>query len=500
MTARAMWAVLTALLLLTGCKGRDAVRLEGTATYREHMSLPAGAVLEVDLVELGPASGEADRRVIASSVNENPGPVPIAFEIRYKKSVLDPSRAHGLDARIRLGERVLFETRTPVPVLTGKDVKSIEVLLTRSGPEGDMAALEAEVAAIDAKAASLRRVEGSYKEGNIAGSFVAYLDGDAPILIFEGRDLVALGSSSVGLHFRDGALLRYAEDTIRKSATNSGLDKGVSVSLKLYFDHSRYVGGTKTVDNVAEEPEEREITAAAAAATLALSRVSGKLARAPGTRNALILACSDGATFGTVPDPSGDSLRLERLGRDPLVLPRVQSATGTLYGDATRSLHLKGDNATWMSGDNPAVACKRAAAGTALRLAPGQFPAAALSERPSTAWEHKLLNMLPAIDACLAHGKLDLPRVTQATAMAGGVISVSLMSADGGRVSCTVSQDGSALRSYDTSASRAGEPTDLKTAIFTPAASAYPAAPCYVHERVISPDGTFLGWLSQSRC
>ena len=497
MTAARVFWFAAALVMLAGCHNKDEGRITGTATYRERIGLPAGVIFEADLIELGPT--EADRRVIASETQENAGPVPIRFAITYPRAALDPSRLHAVDARLRVGGRVLFETKTPAPVSVAEKPEPIEILLTRAGPAGDLAGLEAEVAAIDARSAMLRRVEGTFKEGDISGSFVGYLDGERPVLILEGRDLGQLGSSSIAYHFRDGTLLRYAEDTLRHAA-NDPTGERVSVSLKLYFDDNRYVGGTKLVDNVNDEPDQHEITEAGRRATLALSRLGGALAKRPAGTNVMTLACPDGATFRVISDPSAGNVRIERLGRDPVLLPRLKSASGTLYGDSMRSLFSSGDKFVWTAGDTPAVTCKRAPSDAALSLAPGQFPIADPEQSPAGAWERKLLQLMPAINTCLAHGALDLPRVTGAAPVAGGQVSVSLMSVSGGRVACVATVDGAKITSYVTSSSRAGEPADQKLAIFTPASSAYPESACYVHQRVMNADGQFLGWLSDSRC
>jgi heat shock protein HslJ len=63
--------------------------IRGTATYRERMALPPGAVLEATLEDVSKADAAAE--VIGRGQVENPGNPPIRFEIPY-----DPSRIPAL--------------------------------------------------------------------------------------------------------------------------------------------------------------------------------------------------------------------------------------------------------------------------------------------------------------------------------------------------------------------------------------------------------------------
>ena len=79
-----MRAALASLLTLIAQQA-GAQTITGTATYRERMALPPGAVLEATLEDVSKADAPAD--TIARQRITSPGNPPIAFTIAY-----DPAR------------------------------------------------------------------------------------------------------------------------------------------------------------------------------------------------------------------------------------------------------------------------------------------------------------------------------------------------------------------------------------------------------------------------
>jgi uncharacterized lipoprotein YbaY len=93
---------------------QGAVR--GTATFRERMALPPGAVLEATLEDVSKADAAAE--VIGRARVENPGNPPIRFEIPYDTSRIDPRMSYAVRARITVDGKPFFITDQHYPVLT----------------------------------------------------------------------------------------------------------------------------------------------------------------------------------------------------------------------------------------------------------------------------------------------------------------------------------------------------------------------------------------------
>jgi putative lipoprotein len=68
-----------ALLLVLAASAASAQSVRGTATYRERIAMPAGAVFEATLEDVSRADAPAD--VIGRARVTSPSTPPIAFEI-----------------------------------------------------------------------------------------------------------------------------------------------------------------------------------------------------------------------------------------------------------------------------------------------------------------------------------------------------------------------------------------------------------------------------------
>jgi putative lipoprotein len=109
-------------------------RVTGTATYRERIALPEGAMLRVTLLDVSLIG--VPERVVAEG--EQPaGGVPVPFELAFAREEIDRERRYALRAAL-LGpdRRTLFATPTAVPVLTRGAPDAVELLLRRSAPAG----------------------------------------------------------------------------------------------------------------------------------------------------------------------------------------------------------------------------------------------------------------------------------------------------------------------------------------------------------------------------
>jgi putative lipoprotein len=115
-----------------GWHAQAADRVTGTATYPQSIPLPPGAVFEATLEDVSKAGARAE--ALGTARVERPGNPPIAFEIPYDRSRIDPRRRYSVRARIVLDGRLLYTTDTHVPILT--EGSGNEVALTLRPPGG----------------------------------------------------------------------------------------------------------------------------------------------------------------------------------------------------------------------------------------------------------------------------------------------------------------------------------------------------------------------------
>ena len=111
----------------------QASTITGTATYRERIALPPGAVLEVELLDISRADAPADR--IAAARIEVQGQVPIRFSLPFDHARIDERHRYSVSARLLLRDQVAFRSDRVNPVLTGGAGREVEILLVRARPE-----------------------------------------------------------------------------------------------------------------------------------------------------------------------------------------------------------------------------------------------------------------------------------------------------------------------------------------------------------------------------
>jgi uncharacterized lipoprotein YbaY len=112
----------------------DAVMAQtvtGTATYRERMALPPGAVLEATLEDVSRADAKAE--TIAQTRVTSPGNPPIAFTITYDPAKIVADRRYVVRAKILVNEKLLFTTDTAAPVITGGRPNSVKLMMRMVG-------------------------------------------------------------------------------------------------------------------------------------------------------------------------------------------------------------------------------------------------------------------------------------------------------------------------------------------------------------------------------
>ena len=155
-----------------------------------------------------------------------------------------------------------------------------------------------------------------------------------------------------------------------------------------------------------------------------------------------------------------------------------------------------------MPGGEVLVGCCRsglhATAGAALE--PDLLPVANLAAKAPDDWSRLLLDLLPAIEACLAATPGVMPRVTKAWPMSRGVVGVRTRDDGGGSFARVAPAAGGALERLERVPPGSPRLPGEGAVVFSPAPQAPPAGTCFRHERVGRPDGGLLGLLSYDTC
>jgi putative lipoprotein len=112
--------------------GAAQPRIAGTVTYRERIALPPNATVLVRLDDVSQPEA-SPRRVAETTVATAGRQVPIAFELPYRAEDIVPSRRYVVRARILAGDKTLFSTKTPYPVITRGAPTKLEILVQQAG-------------------------------------------------------------------------------------------------------------------------------------------------------------------------------------------------------------------------------------------------------------------------------------------------------------------------------------------------------------------------------
>ncbi len=113
------------------CRPRRAgeAMVHGSATFRERIALPPGAVFEATLQDVSRMDAPAD--TIAVFRKEDAGNPPYQFELAYDPATIIPSRRYAVRARVTLAGRLLFTTDQVHPVITQGSPTTVELLMKR---------------------------------------------------------------------------------------------------------------------------------------------------------------------------------------------------------------------------------------------------------------------------------------------------------------------------------------------------------------------------------
>lgn len=114
--------------------------LEGVVTYKERIALPAGAVVDVRLLDMG-----ADPFAIVSEqqITTAGEQVPIPFLLTYDPAAIDPVGVYAVSARILIDGAPAFVATEPTPVLSAGAVSTgLEIVLYANPEPGSTAPVE----------------------------------------------------------------------------------------------------------------------------------------------------------------------------------------------------------------------------------------------------------------------------------------------------------------------------------------------------------------------
>jgi uncharacterized lipoprotein YbaY len=129
---------LSCFACLVGCAAA-AGTLKGTASYRERIALPPGAVFEAELQDVSRA--DAPATVLGRSTLDPAGQPPFRFEIAYDAAAVRPGHRYTVRAVVKHEGRLLFTTDRIYPVLDG-GAAPLELLLVSAGGRTSAASAE----------------------------------------------------------------------------------------------------------------------------------------------------------------------------------------------------------------------------------------------------------------------------------------------------------------------------------------------------------------------
>jgi uncharacterized lipoprotein YbaY/heat shock protein HslJ len=168
--------------------------VSGTATYRERMALPPGAVFEATLEDVSRADAPAE--VIGRARIESPGAPPFRFSIAYEPAQIRNGRRYVVRARVTIDGQLLFTTDTAYSVLGPNGPTQIDALLRRVGSRAPPKP--------GASTSSARRIAGMYSYMADAGMFVDCASGNRLPVASEG-DNAALEAAYLKVRAAPGA-------------------------------------------------------------------------------------------------------------------------------------------------------------------------------------------------------------------------------------------------------------------------------------------------------
>ena len=116
---------------LTPTEPTTPATVTGTVTYRERIALAPNAVVEVKLIDVSRA--DAPAVTLGEQIIEDPGQVPIAFEIEYDPADIDKKVTYAVQVRIMEGDRLAFINDMRYQVITRDSPTHVDMVLVKVG-------------------------------------------------------------------------------------------------------------------------------------------------------------------------------------------------------------------------------------------------------------------------------------------------------------------------------------------------------------------------------
>ena len=105
----------------------STAKVTGSVTYRERIALRPDAVVEVRLIDVSRANAPA--MTIAKQIIENPGQVPVAFEIEYNPDEIDDRFTYAIQVKINEEGKLRFINNTRYAVITRGSPTHVDMVL-----------------------------------------------------------------------------------------------------------------------------------------------------------------------------------------------------------------------------------------------------------------------------------------------------------------------------------------------------------------------------------
>jgi len=122
------------LAVCTSTSAGPTAIVRGEATYRERVTVPPSAQLEVVLQDVSRA--DAPAQAIVSVTLSDIGQPPYRFEIPYLPEHIVASHRYSVRARLTHQGQLLFNTDRTYPVITAGNPTEVQLLLKRVGARG----------------------------------------------------------------------------------------------------------------------------------------------------------------------------------------------------------------------------------------------------------------------------------------------------------------------------------------------------------------------------
>ncbi len=240
-------------------------QVTGTITYREKVSLPPRSTVEINLADISLADAPAN--IISTRIMDNAGQVPISFSLDYDEANIDERQRYVIQARISIDGQLAFINDTVYPVITHGAGNEAHLVLAHIQRETDFPVnSEAAAGLIDSRRDDLIQLDGTLLTGEASITYRAYRDhepGGDIVLIEEKREMGLYGNAVVAIYYSGGRPFRYTETGQRRSVSEEGQAGLDDITVLFEFDQeSNVTGKAKTVNGVAVEPDDSEITGA----------------------------------------------------------------------------------------------------------------------------------------------------------------------------------------------------------------------------------------------